>query len=64
LTKKGTDWRKPRRSASEGNCVEVASGMRIRDTKDRDGFVLSVPAGAWRVFVVNVKQDHNAAREP
>jgi len=61
LTKKGTDWRKPRRSGSCGNCVEIASGVRIRDTKDRDGFVLSVPADAWRVFVVSVKQNRNVA---
>jgi hypothetical protein len=61
LTKKETDWRKPRRSGSCGNCVEVASGVRIRDTKDRDGFVLSVPDDAWRVFVAGVRQDRNVA---
>jgi hypothetical protein len=64
LTREGTDWRKPRRSASEGNCVEVASGVRIRDSKDSDGFVLSVSADAWRVFVVDVKRGRNVTQEP
>jgi hypothetical protein len=37
--------------------------MRIRDTKDSDGFVLSVSADAWRVFVMDVKQGRNAVQE-
>ena len=46
------DWRKS--SYSDGNggaCVETASGDRtilIRDTTDRDGGTLSVPAEAWQ----------------
>jgi hypothetical protein len=44
-----------------GHLIEVAGGVRIRDTKDRDGFVLNVPADAWRVFVVGVKEDRYVA---
>jgi hypothetical protein len=35
-------------------CVEVAPaapGMLVRDTKNRDGFVLNVPAEARRTFI-------------
>jgi hypothetical protein len=42
-----------------GNCVETAADKRgrvlIRDTKDRDGAVLAVPAALWRRFAAGVK---------
>ena len=47
------DWRKSTYSdANGGNCVEVASGTMIlvRDTTDRGGVTLSVPADAWQRF--------------
>jgi hypothetical protein len=50
-------WRKPRRSGTNGNCVEVASAdsVMIRDTKDRDGVTLSIPADAWQEFVAGLR---------
>jgi hypothetical protein len=46
-------WRKPRRSGTNGNCVELASGDRtvlVRDTEDRDGVTLSFSAESWAEF--------------
>jgi hypothetical protein len=48
------DWRKSSFSnANGGACVEVASadGVMIRDTTNRDGVTLSVPAAAWQTFL-------------
>jgi hypothetical protein len=47
------EWRKSSYSdASGGQCVEVAGAGKIlvRDTTDRGGFTLSVPASAWQRF--------------
>jgi hypothetical protein len=52
------DWRKSSYSGSNGGqCVEVASaqGVTVRDTSDRDGVTLTVPAGAWRTFTASLK---------
>jgi hypothetical protein len=52
------DWRKSSYSGSNGGqCVEVASaeGVMIRDTSDRDGATLSVPADAWQAFTASLK---------
>lgn len=51
-------WRKSSYSGNGGqNCVEVAGdGMiLVRDTTDRDGVTLSVPAGAWQAFATGLK---------
>jgi hypothetical protein len=49
-------WRKSSYSGSNGgDCVEVADGVMIRDTKDRDGVALSIPAGAWEKFTASLK---------
>jgi hypothetical protein len=53
------DWRKSSYSGSNGgNCVEVASEdvILVRDTTDRDGFTLTVPADAWRALVQSVRR--------
>jgi len=54
-----TDWRKSSYSGGNGGeCVEVASadGVMVRDTTDRDGVTLSVPADAWSAFMAGIKQ--------
>jgi Domain of unknown function (DUF397) len=52
------DWRKSSfSSANGGACVEVASsdGVTVRDTTDREGGTLSIPADAWTRFLANFK---------
>jgi hypothetical protein len=53
------DWRKSTFSDSNGgNCVETASGgnaILVRDTTDRDGVTLSVPAETWRTFTDSLR---------
>jgi hypothetical protein len=53
-------WRKSSYSGSSGNaCVEVAksdSSVLVRDTTNRAGAVLGVPADAWRVFAARLKR--------
>jgi hypothetical protein len=48
-------WRKSSYSGTSGNaCVETASGagvILVRDTTNRDGFTLGVPADAWATFI-------------
>jgi hypothetical protein len=54
------DWRKSTYSdGNGGDCVEAASGERavlVRDTTDRDGTTLSVPADAWQEFTATLGQ--------
>ena len=53
----GGKWRKSSYSAENGNCVEVAAAgtVLIRDTRDRGGVTLSIPARAWRAFAAHVR---------
>lgn len=48
-------WRKSSLSAyNDNNCVEVApcaAVVAVRDTKDREGGTLAIPASAWDAFV-------------
>jgi hypothetical protein len=52
------DWRKSSYSnANGGQCVETASAkgaVLVRDTTDRDGVTLSVPAAAWQAFLETI----------
>ena len=51
-------WRTSSYSNNGGECVEVASAGRVigvRDTKDRAGVVLRVPAQTWQRFAAAVK---------
>jgi hypothetical protein len=53
------NWRKSSYSGDNGGaCVEVAAvgNVYVRDTTDRDGVSLSVPASAWRAFAANLKR--------
>jgi Domain of unknown function (DUF397) len=48
-------WRKASYSGNAGsaNCLETATAARavlVRDTTDRDGCTLSIPADAWQKF--------------
>jgi hypothetical protein len=49
------EWRKSSYSdANGGECLETASGsglVLVRDTTDRGGFTLAVPASAWQAFI-------------
>ena len=51
------EWRKASYSAEGGNCVEVASdgSILVRDTQDRGGVTLSIPAVAWLTFAAQLK---------
>ncbi|MGW3889437.1 DUF397 domain-containing protein [Micromonospora chokoriensis] len=47
-------WRTSTRSGGEGDCVEVAGfaeTVGVRDSKDRQGPVLTFTPSAWAAFV-------------
>lgn len=47
-------WGKSSYSGSDANCVEVSSTsttVGVRDTKDREGGHLTIPAPAWTAFL-------------
>lgn len=47
-------WRKSSYSGNGANCVELSSmpgAVLVRDTTNRGGFALSVPAGTWTAFL-------------
>jgi hypothetical protein len=52
-------WRKATYSNGGGNaCVEVGTStdrVAVRDTTDRGGATLSIPADAWRTFTRTLK---------
>jgi hypothetical protein len=54
-----TAWRKASYSGNGGNnCVEVGHATRavaVRDTQDRDGVTLSVPASTWAAFTATLR---------
>jgi hypothetical protein len=55
-------WRKARRSANNGACVEVApaSGqIFVRDSKDQDGPMMRYSMASWKVFLSDVKRDQS-----
>lgn len=52
-------WRKSTYSSGQGgNCVEVAAerAVHVRDTTDRAGVMLAVPAFAWSAFVAAIRE--------
>ena len=51
------NWRKSTYSSTNGSCVEVRrlpESIEVRDTKDRNGPVLSFTAESWQEFVSSV----------
>ena len=52
-------WRKSTHSGTNGGqCVEVGSGatsVLVRDTTDRAGAVLAIPAAAWRTLLAEIR---------
>ena len=54
------NWRRPRRSGSNGNCVEAAGDGRViavRDSKDSAGKYLVFEPRAWREFAARLKDE-------
>jgi hypothetical protein len=55
----GLTWFKSSYSSANGQCVECSplpdGGMAVRDTNDRDGAVLIIPAGSWQRFTDGLK---------
>ncbi|MFJ6196635.1 DUF397 domain-containing protein [Micromonospora sp. NPDC092111] len=56
----GARWRTSTRSSTNGgDCVEVADNLpglvAVRDSKDRDGGVLTFHPAAWRAFVAQAR---------
>lgn len=53
------NWRKSSHSdGNGGQCIETASApgvVAVRDTTDRAGFTLSVPAGTWTAFLATLR---------
>jgi hypothetical protein len=50
-------WRKSSFSSTNGSCVEVrrmAASVQVRDTKDREGPVLTFAAESWQDFVAGL----------
>ncbi len=56
MTPDPDDWRKASYSFANHNCVQVASGVEVRDTKNPDGPVLQFSPAAWRLFVEETKE--------
>jgi hypothetical protein len=56
---KELNWFKSSYSSANGQCVECAllpgGGMAVRDTRNRDGDALSIPADAWEQFTASLK---------
>jgi hypothetical protein len=52
-------WRKSSFSGNNGgNCVEVGTApgsVAVRDTTDRDGGTLIIPADVWQAFTATIK---------
>jgi hypothetical protein len=53
------NWRKSSYSGAQGNaCVETAGSqgvILVRDSTDRDGGALSIPAAAWTRFTASLR---------
>jgi Domain of unknown function (DUF397) len=53
-------WRKARRSAGNGACIEVApvdGHIAVRDSVNPDDGRLQYPPQSWRAFVLAIKDE-------
>ena len=59
MARDSAGWRKSTYSGGNGgDCVEVGTavtGVVVRDTANRAGAVLALPAGAWRALLREVR---------
>lgn len=55
------DWRKSSYSSNGGaDCVETATGngvILVRDSANRDGQALAIPAVAWTALTASLRRD-------
>lgn len=54
-------WRRSRRSADTGNCVEIASLatlVLVRDSQDQSGPILAVTLRQWQGLVGRIRGKH------
>lgn len=54
-------WRTSTRSASQGQCVEVAvtsTAVGVRDSKSRNDGTLRISSARWGDFINGIKLDH------
>jgi hypothetical protein len=51
-------WRKSSRSGSSGQCVELAYGYGVRDSKDPKGVVVRLGRDEFDRFIAAVKEGH------
>ncbi len=61
LEARDLQWRKARRSAGNGACVEVApvnGQIAVRDSMNPGGGRQQYPARSWQVFLDAVKSEH------
>lgn len=52
------NWRKAKRSMSNGNCTEVTvvtDFIAVRDSQDPYGPILRYPVGSWRSFLQDAR---------
>jgi hypothetical protein len=53
-----TNWRKSSASQNGEACVELGGmpgAVLLRDTMDRDGVMLEIPASAWTEFLTTLR---------
>jgi Domain of unknown function (DUF397) len=56
----GAIWHRSSYSGTQGNCVEFARNLlglvAVRDSKDRDGAIITVTGQGWERFIHTLKR--------